>query len=125
MQAAQGFGRRGVAREPPALARPAVVATAPAPAADLAPFEDEALSAFQTAARAEWAQARIDRPRMVFWKQYPGMTALGVMTLVFLSITLAPLHMSASVLHWIRGGLGVSSLFGFGAKRLFRKKRGG
>ncbi len=129
MQAAQGFGRRGAKRAAPAVAPP-VAAASPSPAASSArpsssAPDDEALTAFQATVKADWAQARSERPKVAFWKQYPAMTALGVMAVIFLLITLAPLHMSISALRWIRGGLGVSSLFGFGAKRLFRSKRGG
>ncbi|MHB8284467.1 MAG: hypothetical protein ACYDD1_07300 [Caulobacteraceae bacterium] len=123
MQAAQGFGKRGLTQ--PAAVRQAAAAEAQAAPTDSPPADDAALTVFQLAARADWAQARTDRPKVKFWKQYPGMTALGAMSMVFLLITLAPLHMSLTALHWIRGGLGVSSVFGFGAKRLFRKKSSG
>jgi hypothetical protein len=47
------------------------------------------------------------------------------MSVIFVLITVIPLHMSITALSWIRGGLGVGGLFGFGAKRLFRGKKGG
>jgi hypothetical protein len=119
MQTAQGFGRRGVS----AGGGTCTDAT-PAPDAP-ATVEDDALAAFQAAARADWAQARKERPKIVFWKRHPGMTALAVMAVIFVLITVTPLHMSMTALSWIRGALGVGGLFGFGAKRLFRGKRGG
>jgi hypothetical protein len=122
MQAAQGFGRRGLTQASPAVRSGASPVAASLLPADAAPLDDAALDAFAAAARADWALARIERPKVKFWKQYPAMTALGAMSLVFLMITLAPLHMSLTALHWLRGGLGVSSIFGFGAKRLLRRK---
>jgi len=124
MQAAQGFGRRGLTPADPALARPGEATPSLSPTmAQSTPLDDDALAAFATAAREDWAQARADRPKLNFWKRHPGMTALGVMALVFLLITLMPLHISITALRWIRGGLGVGGVFGFGAKRLFRGNR--
>lgn len=121
MQAAKAFGRRGVTREPQA-APPVDVAQAPSPVSDDS-LADAGLRAFQAAARADWAQARTERPRIAIWKRYPGMTALAVMAVVFALITVTPLHLSLTALRWIRGGLGVGGVFGFGAKRLFRKTK--
>jgi hypothetical protein len=121
MQAAQGFGRRGVKTGGgPA----AVIASKPAPDPP-ALIEDDTLTAFQAAARADWAQARKERSKIALWKRYPGMTALSIMAVIFILITITPLHMSMTALGWIRGVLGVGGLFGFGAKRLFRRKKGG
>ncbi len=122
MQAAQGFGRRGMKAGGVAL----VGATPASSAAEAPPpVEDEALAAFQAAAKADWAQARKERAKVALWKRYPGMTALSIMSVIFVLITVIPLHMSITALSWIRGGLGVGGLFGFGAKRLFRGKKGG
>jgi hypothetical protein len=122
MQAAQGFGRRGVKA---GGGRSVVAAPASSAAQAPPPVEDEALAAFEAAAKADWAQARKERSKVAFWKRYPGMTALSIMAVIFILITVTPLHMSMTALSWIRGALGVGGLFGFGAKRLFRGKKGG
>lgn len=123
MQAAQGFGRRGPVQIAPAVVRRDVSPARIPPQTD-APLDDETLTAFQAAARADWTAARKQRLATPIWKRRPGMTAVAVMALVFLLITLLPLHLSLSALRWAQGALGVSSLFGFGAKRLFRRKSG-
>lgn len=112
MQTGQTFGRRGLDR----------VQSQARPVAKPAPDDqdDEALEAFREAAKADWAEHRRARPRP--WKRHPGMTALAVMAVVFFLIAVLPLHLSRTVIEWVRGGLGVGGLFGFGAKRLFGKK---
>ena len=109
------FGRRGTNAQAARANAPLVNVPRTA-----AVHDEPALADFQQSVRAEWRNHRRSRPAV--WKRHPGLTALAAMTVIFVLLSVVPLHLSSMVIRWTRAALGIGGLFGLGSKRLFGKR---